>query len=76
MLDQERNQILTHIGRGTPMGELMRRYWHHALAAVSELEDTPVKPVRLMGEDARSVLTPSKTVNPNRSSANLRRPLA
>ena len=32
------------------MGELMRRYWH-PIAAVSELEEKPIKPVRLMGED-------------------------
>ena len=32
------------------MGNLMRRYWH-PVAAVSELEDAPVKPVRIMGED-------------------------
>lgn len=50
MLDSERNRILTQVGRGTPMGELMRRYWH-PIGAASELEDTPVKPVRLMGED-------------------------
>ncbi len=50
MLSEERNQILTQIGPGTPMGDLMRRYWH-PIAAVSELEDKPVKPVRLMGED-------------------------
>ena len=50
MLDHERNRLLTQVGRGTPMGELMRRYWH-PIAAVTELEDTPVKAVRLMGED-------------------------
>ncbi|MGO9454532.1 MAG: Rieske 2Fe-2S domain-containing protein [Candidatus Binataceae bacterium] len=49
MLDQERNQILTRVGRGTPMGELMRRY--RPIAAVNELEDKLVKPIRLMGED-------------------------
>jgi 5,5'-dehydrodivanillate O-demethylase len=32
------------------MGGLLRRYWH-PVAAVAELEDHPVKPVRLLGED-------------------------
>ena len=41
---------LTEVGPGTPMGELLRRYWH-PVAAVAELEDRPVKPLRLLGED-------------------------
>ena len=27
MLTQEQNERLTKVGPGTPMGELMRRYW-------------------------------------------------
>ena len=27
MLSREENRILTQIGPGTPMGEVMRRYW-------------------------------------------------
>ena len=50
MLTEEQNRRLTQVGRGTPMGELLRRYWT-PIAAVDELERTPVKPVRLMGED-------------------------
>jgi 5,5'-dehydrodivanillate O-demethylase len=50
MLSEERNRILTETGAGTPMGELMRRYWQ-PIAAVSELDENPIKPVRLMGED-------------------------
>ena len=50
MLSQAKNELLTRIGPGTPMGELMRRYWQ-PIAAVAELDDNPVKPVRLMGED-------------------------
>ena len=49
-MDNETNQILSQVGAGTPMGELMRRYWH-PIAAVAQLEDKPVMPVRLMGED-------------------------
>ncbi len=50
MLSAEKNRTLTQVGAGTPMGELLRRYWH-PVAAVSEFEKNPVKPVRLMGED-------------------------
>ncbi|MQA88417.1 MAG: Rieske 2Fe-2S domain-containing protein [Streptosporangiales bacterium] len=50
MLSAEENQRLTRVGPGTPMGELMRRYWH-PIAAASEFDDYATKPVRLMGED-------------------------
>lgn len=46
----EENELLTRVGPGTPMGELLRRYWH-PVAAVAELDDNPIKQVRLMGED-------------------------
>src|SRR4051812_11613882 len=42
--------MLTETGAGTPMGELLRRYWH-PLVPLAELDDTPVKAVRLLGED-------------------------
>jgi 5,5'-dehydrodivanillate O-demethylase oxygenase subunit len=50
VLSQSRNELLTQIGNGTPMGDLLRRYWM-PIAGVSELRSSPVKPVRLMGED-------------------------
>jgi len=50
MLNAEQNRILTRVGPGTPMGELLRRYWH-PVGAASELDRNPVKPVRLLGED-------------------------
>lgn len=50
MVTVEQNRELTSTGRGTPMGELLRRYWH-PVAAVAELEEEPVKAVRLMGQD-------------------------
>jgi 5,5'-dehydrodivanillate O-demethylase len=46
----EQNQLLTQVGRGTPMGELMRRYWQ-PVAAAAELENKWTKKVRLLGED-------------------------
>src|SRR6202035_1692012 len=51
MLTQCDNDALTRVGPGTPAGEMLRRYWHVAAAAVELTEEHPVKPVRLLGED-------------------------
>ena len=40
---------LTEVGRGKPMGELLRRYWH-PVGLVTDAGSTP-KPVRVLGED-------------------------
>jgi nitrite reductase/ring-hydroxylating ferredoxin subunit len=52
MLTQEDNDILTRVGPGTLMGNLLRRYWQPALLS-SELPaaDCPPLRVRLLGED-------------------------
>lgn len=50
MLTEESNRAFTQVGPGTLMGDLLRRYWM-PIAAAAELDDTPVKPVRLLGED-------------------------
>jgi 5,5'-dehydrodivanillate O-demethylase len=50
MLSEEKNRLLTQVGAGTPMGELLRRYWH-PVAGIDELERSAIKPIRLMGED-------------------------
>ena len=52
MLSREENALLTRIGPGTPMGEVMRRYWIPALLAreIPEPDGPPVR-VRLLGED-------------------------
>jgi 5,5'-dehydrodivanillate O-demethylase len=44
------NETLTRVGKGTPMGELLRRYWH-PVALSSEFKKESVKEVRLLGED-------------------------
>jgi len=44
------NERLTRVGPGTPMGALMRRYWH-PVASVAELDDHPTKAVKLLGEE-------------------------
>jgi 5,5'-dehydrodivanillate O-demethylase oxygenase subunit len=51
MLTKEENELLTSVGRGTPGGELLRRYWM-PIACTGELtEQKPIKAVRLLGED-------------------------
>ncbi len=50
MLTSEQNRRLTQVGPGTPMGELLRRYWH-PFAAVGELDARPTKAVTLLGEE-------------------------
>jgi 5,5'-dehydrodivanillate O-demethylase len=50
MISQEENEQLTQVGPGTPMGDLLRRYWH-PVAAIGELEERPTRPVRILGED-------------------------
>lgn len=50
MVTAEENKLLTEVGPGTPGGELLRRYWY-PIAAIAELDENPVKSVRLLGED-------------------------
>ncbi len=50
MLSEEKNRMLTQVGPGTPMGQLLRRYWM-PIAGVSEFDGRSTKPVRLLGED-------------------------
>ena len=49
MLTREENERLTRVGPGTPMGKLLRRYWY-PIAATPELDEEPVKPVKILGE--------------------------
>src|SRR3712207_4325924 len=49
-LTQEQNDVLTRVGPGTPMGNLLRRYWQ-VVGTVFELDKDPVQPVKLLGED-------------------------
>ena len=50
MLSTELNAKITQVGPGTPMGDLLRRYWF-PIAGVSELLEHPTKSIRLLGED-------------------------
>src|SRR6476620_11022177 len=52
MLSCEDNELLTQVGPGTPMGNLLRRFWlpfAHA-AELPEPDCNPIR-VRLLGED-------------------------
>src|SRR5947209_2023383 len=52
MLSAEDNDLLTRVGAGTRMGELMRRYWVPALLDWELPEpDCPPVEVRLLGQD-------------------------
>jgi len=50
MLSKKENERLAKVGPGTPAGELLRRYWH-PVAVAAELNDKPIKRVRILGED-------------------------
>src|SRR5262249_42658744 len=52
MLPREDNERVTRVGRGTPMGETMRRYWIPALLGreLPEADGPPVR-VQLLGEE-------------------------
>jgi phenylpropionate dioxygenase-like ring-hydroxylating dioxygenase large terminal subunit len=52
MLRREDNELITRVGPGTPMGDVMRRYWMPA-ALASELPEPDCPPirVRLLGEN-------------------------
>src|SRR4051812_3956644 len=51
MLSREENELITRVGPGTPVGELMRQYWLPAMLS-SELPSPDSDPVRvlLLGE--------------------------
>jgi phenylpropionate dioxygenase-like ring-hydroxylating dioxygenase large terminal subunit len=52
MLSREENDRLTQVGPGTPMGEMMRRYWH-PIATSAQLPHPDCNPLRsrLLGQD-------------------------
>ena len=50
MITQEENTLLTQTGKGTPCGELMRRYWQPAALSEELAADKPLA-VQLFGEE-------------------------
>jgi phthalate 4,5-dioxygenase oxygenase subunit len=51
MLTREENELLTRVGPGTPMGELMRRYWMPAMLSREMEPDGEPKQIRLLGQN-------------------------
>lgn len=58
MLTVEQNEELTRVGPGTPMGELLRRYWY-PIAFEEDFDERPTKTVRLLSEDWTIYKAPS-----------------
>src|SRR3989337_1307147 len=60
MLSQADNELLTRVGPGTPMGDMMRQYWLPAMLS-EELPapDCPPVRIRLLGEDLIAFRTTS-----------------
>ncbi len=50
MLSKQVNERLTQVSAGTPMGDLLRRYWH-PIATVPELDTEPVLAVTILSEN-------------------------
>src|ERR1700741_1568339 len=52
MLNHQQNELLCRVGPDTPMGTMMRRYWHPICtsAQLPEPDTAPLR-VRLLGED-------------------------
>jgi 5,5'-dehydrodivanillate O-demethylase len=48
-LSFEENEAITRVGKGTPCGEMLRRYWH-PVGFTKELKNRPLRR-RLLGED-------------------------
>jgi len=51
MLTKEENEMLTSVGRGTPCGDLLRRYWMPIACAGELTDERPIKTARLLGEN-------------------------
>jgi 5,5'-dehydrodivanillate O-demethylase len=50
VLSAEKNRQLCEVGPGTPMGELLRRYWM-PIGGASEFDRRAIKRMKLLGED-------------------------
>lgn len=48
---RENSEIITRVGRGTPMGEALRRFWLPAFLSAEVLSDGPPLRLRILGED-------------------------
>jgi hypothetical protein len=60
MLTKEENELLTGVGRGTPGGELLRRYWMPVACTGELTEEKPIKAFRLLRDRWRSAVSMPK----------------
>src|SRR5258705_11944405 len=51
MISAEQNELMTRVGRGTPCGKLLRRYWQPVALSDEMHGPRPVKAGRILGED-------------------------
>ena len=51
MLTQAENELITRVGPGTPMGDLMRRFWFPVYKSVKLRAGGPPKRIRLLAEN-------------------------
>ncbi|HEX9442678.1 MAG TPA: Rieske 2Fe-2S domain-containing protein [Candidatus Binatia bacterium] len=51
MITQEENQLLTRVGRGTPAGEMLRRYWQPVALSEELPPGGAPRPVTILGEE-------------------------
>ncbi|HEX3866663.1 MAG TPA: Rieske 2Fe-2S domain-containing protein, partial [Gemmatimonadaceae bacterium] len=51
MLSAEDNELITRVGRWTPMGSLLRRYWMPFLLSADVRSDGPPERAQLLGEN-------------------------
>ena len=64
MLTQEANDRLTRVGPGTPMGDLLRRYWY-PVSTEFELDQERVQAVKVLGENLALYRTARHSRNQN-----------
>jgi phenylpropionate dioxygenase-like ring-hydroxylating dioxygenase large terminal subunit len=50
MISAEQNDFITRVGRGTPAGTLLRKYWQPVALSEELRGPRPLKPVQLMGQ--------------------------
>jgi phthalate 4,5-dioxygenase oxygenase subunit len=62
MLTAEDNQLITQVGRGTPMGSLLRRYWMPFLISADVQADGRPERVKLLGENLLAFRNTAGTV--------------
>lgn len=61
VLSREENELLTGVGVGTPMGDLMRQYWIPVVCASEVEAGGRVKRVKILGEDLIVYRAPNGT---------------